>query len=69
MAVEGLAHQSMGSAVIQCGNCQQQGIKQSLAKVINGTISIRRNANEYTHIVSSSITLYCGRCGEPVYKR
>ena len=66
--------------IIKCPTCEEKGIKQNLAEVLeNGCISVQRIRTQarvgdgryknHTIICGDSLEIRCGNCGEVVYKR
>lgn len=60
--------------IIRCPVCEKNGIKQSLAEVLDsGMVSILRRGYgkyaEYTVVSGSEFTLKCGNCGNTVFVR
>ena len=70
----------MARQIIKCPSCEEKGIKQNLAEVLdNGAISVQRIRTQvrigdgkyknHTLIGGSNLFIICGNCKEVVYKR
>lgn len=61
--------------IIVCPDCQEKGLKQSLAEVLDdGSISVMRNRSstnkkDHTIIGGTHLFVKCGECKHVVYKR
>jgi len=70
----------MARQIIRCPSCEERGIKQNLAEVLDsGAISVQRIRTQvrvgdgkyknHTLVGGSNLFIVCGNCGEVVYKR
>lgn len=64
--------------LIRCPDCEEKGIKQNLAEVLEtGFISIQRirtgktNGSHIDHTIvfGDNLSIICGNCGNVVYKK
>ena len=63
-------------SLLRCGNCEANGILQTLAEVLpSGIISVRRSKqymqgqHETTLIVGDNFEIRCGFCQTPVFRK
>jgi hypothetical protein len=64
----------MSRLIIKCGICEWQGVKQTLAEVLdNGLISIRRSRQlipyQHTLIAGNDFALICEKCQQVAYRK
>ena len=72
----------MARQIIKCPSCEEKGVKQSLAEVLDsGIISIQRIRTQvipgtgmgkftnHTFVEGKDILISCGNCGEAVFRR